>query len=85
MGVNFKDVWVEVEKIIGCGFGFVVVEIFFIFCVKCVFELFLEEVCQFGYNYIGIEYLLFGLICEGEGVVVCVLENFGVDLVKVCI
>lgn len=45
MGVNFKDVWVEVEKIIGCGFGFVVVEIFFIFCVKCVFELFLEEVC----------------------------------------
>lgn len=33
-----------------------------------------------GYNYIGIEYLLFGFLREGEGVVVRVLENLGVDL-----
>lgn len=44
MGVNFKDVWIEVEKIIGCGLGFVVVEILFILRVKRVLELFLEEV-----------------------------------------
>lgn len=44
MGVNFKDVCIEVEKIIGWGLGFVVVEIFFIFWVKWVLEFFFEEV-----------------------------------------
>lgn len=45
MGVMLKDVCIEVEKIIGWGFGFVVVEIFFIFRVKRILELLLEEVC----------------------------------------
>lgn len=61
-GVNFKDVWNEVEKIIGCGFGFILVEIFFIFRVKRMLEIFLEEARKLDYNYIGIEYLLLGLL-----------------------
>lgn len=43
----------------------------------------MDEVCKLGYFYVGIEYILFGLICEGEGVVVCVLNNLGVSFNKV--
>jgi len=39
---------------------------------------------MFNYNYIGIEYILFGLIYEGEGVVVKVLESFGIFFDVVC-
>lgn len=43
MGILLKEVCIEVEKIIGCGFGFVVVEILFMLCVKCVLEFAFEE------------------------------------------
>jgi ATP-dependent Clp protease ATP-binding subunit ClpC len=83
MGVNLKDARVEVEKIIGRGSGFVAVEIPFTPRAKRVLELSLEEARQLGHNYIGTEHLLLGLIREGEGVAVRVLENLGVDLSKV--
>ncbi|WP_094585195.1 ATP-dependent Clp protease ATP-binding subunit [Synechococcus sp. BO 8801] len=83
MGVNLKDARVEVEKIIGRGSGFVAVEIPFTPRAKRVLELSLEEARQLGHNYIGTEHLLLGLIREGEGVAVRVLENLGVDLAKV--
>lgn len=39
---------------------------------------------MFNYNYIGIEYILFGFIYEGEGVVVKVLEFMGILFEDVC-
>jgi|GEM_PF-2120645 len=83
MGVKLKDARIEVEKIIGRGSGFVAVEIPFTTCAKQVFELSLEEARQRGHNYIGTEHLLLGLIREGEGVGVRVLENLGADLARV--
>ena len=83
MGVTLKDARVEVEKVIGRGSGFVAVEIPFTPRAKRVLELSLEEARQLGHNYIGTEHLLLGLIREGEGVAARVLENLGVDLVKV--
>jgi ATP-dependent Clp protease ATP-binding subunit ClpC len=83
MGVTLKDARMEVEKIIGRGSGFVAVEIPFTPRAKRVLELSLEEARQLGHNYIGTEHLLLGLICEGEGVAARVLENLGVDLLKV--
>lgn len=83
MGVTLKDARVGVEKVIGRGSGFVAVEIPFTPRAKRVLELSLEEARQLGHNYIGTEHLLLGLIREGEGVAARVLENLGVDLVKV--
>ena len=83
MNVTLKDARSEVEKVIGKGTGFVAVEIPFTPRAKRVLELSLEEARQLGHNYIGTEHLLLGLIREGEGVAARVLENLGVDLVKV--
>ncbi len=82
MGVTLKDARAEVEKIIGRGSGFVAVEIPFTPRAKRVLELSWDEARQLGHNYIGTEHLLLGLIREGEGVAVRVLENLGVDLNK---
>lgn len=83
MGVNLKDARVEVEKIIGRGSGFVAVEIPFTPRAKRVLDLAWSEAKALGHNYIGTEHLLLGVISEGEGVAVRVLENLGVDLAKV--
>lgn len=83
MGVNLKDARSEVEKIIGRGSGFVAVEIPFTARAKRVLELSLEEARQLGHKNVGTEHLLLGVIREGEGVGVRVLENLGVDLSKV--
>ena len=83
MGVSLKDARIEVEKIIGRGSGDVEAEIPFTPRAKRVLEFSLEEAQQLGHNYIGTEHLLLGLIREGEGVAVRVLENLGVDLSKV--
>ncbi|XP_038999525.1 ATP-dependent Clp protease ATP-binding subunit ClpA homolog CD4B, chloroplastic-like [Hibiscus syriacus] len=79
MGINLKDVRVEVEKIIGRGSGFVAVEIPFTPRAKRVLELSLEEARQLGHNYIGSEHILLGLLREGEGVAAQVLESLGAD------
>ncbi|MFN8673200.1 MAG: ATP-dependent Clp protease ATP-binding subunit [Candidatus Sericytochromatia bacterium] len=83
LGVSLKDARVEVEKIIGRGSGFVAVEIPFTPRAKRVLELSWDEARQLGHNYIGPEHLLLGLIREGEGVAVRVLENLGVELSRV--
>ncbi len=41
-----------------------------------------EEAVRLGHDYIGTEHLLLGLIREGEGLAIKVLENLGVDLKK---
>ncbi len=42
-----------------------------------------EEAQSFQHNYVGTEHLLLGLIREGEGVAVKVLNDLGVELDKV--
>lgn len=79
MGVTLKDARVEVEKLVGRGSGFVAVEIPFTPRAKRVLELALEEARQLGHNYIGTEHLLLGILREGEGVAVRVLQNLRVD------
>jgi ATP-dependent Clp protease ATP-binding subunit ClpC len=41
-----------------------------------------EEALRLGHDYIGTEHLLLGIIREGEGLAVKVLQNLGVDLYK---
>jgi len=42
-----------------------------------------EEAQRFQHNYIGTEHLLLGLVREGDGVAARVLNNMGVELIKV--
>src|SRR5256885_1122193 len=42
-----------------------------------------EEAQRFQHNYIGTEHLLLGLVREGEGGAAKVLNNLGVELIKV--
>ncbi|MBD2120349.1 ATP-dependent Clp protease ATP-binding subunit [Trichocoleus sp. FACHB-262] len=79
LGVSLKDARAEVEKIIGRGSGFVPAELPFTPKVKRVFEAALAEARQLGHNYIGPEHLLLGLIRDGEGVAVKVLERLSID------
>ncbi len=50
---------------------------------KKVLELSLREALQLGHTYIGTEHLLLGLIREGNGVAIQVLQDLGVDMVHV--
>jgi ATP-dependent Clp protease ATP-binding subunit ClpC len=47
---------------------------------KRIFELGFIEARNLGHNYVGTEHLLLGLLAEGEGVAIVVLENLGVDI-----
>ncbi len=78
-GVTLTDARAEVGKIIGRGSGMVPPEIPFTPKVKRVFENSLSEARQLGHSYIAPEHLLLGLIKDGEGVAVRVLQNLGVD------
>jgi ATP-dependent Clp protease ATP-binding subunit ClpC len=81
-GVNLKDARIEVEKIIGRGSGFVAVEIPFTPRAKRLLKLSHEESQQLGHDYVSTEHVLLGLISEGGGVGITVLENLGVDPIK---
>ena len=83
LGVTLKNAQVEVEKIIGRGSRFVPAEIPFTPKARQVFEQSFAEARQLGNNYIGPEHLLLGLIQDGKGVAVKVLENLGVDTSKI--
>ncbi len=50
---------------------------------KKVMGLAVNEARLLGHKYIGTEHLLLGIIREGEGLAVGVLQNLGVDLEKV--
>ncbi len=78
-GISLKDARIEVEKIIGRGSGFVVVEIPFTPRAKRALELSWESARQIRHDYIGTEHLLLGLLDEGGGVANQVLENLGVQ------
>jgi ATP-dependent Clp protease ATP-binding subunit ClpC len=51
--------------------------------MKRVIQLAREEAARLGHNYIGTEHLLLGMIREGDGVGVIVLNNLGIDLDEV--
>jgi ATP-dependent Clp protease ATP-binding subunit ClpC len=47
---------------------------------KKVLELALREALQLGHSYIGTEHILLGLIREGDGVAVTIIQSLGADL-----
>lgn len=50
---------------------------------KRVIELAIDEARNLGHNYIGTEHLLLGILREGGGVAVSVLEGFGINVEQV--
>ena len=48
--------------------------------VKDVISFSREEALRLGHDYIGVEHLLLGIIREGEGVAVKIIENSNIDL-----
>ncbi|QDZ41987.1 ATP-dependent Clp protease ATP-binding subunit [Corynebacterium sp. sy039] len=83
MGISLEAVRQEVEEIIGHGAEPPVGHIPFTTRAKKVLELSLREGLQMGHKYIGTEFLLLGLIREGEGVAAQVLVKLGADLPRV--
>ena len=83
MGISLEAVRQEVEEIIGQGTEPPVGHIPFTPRAKKVLELSLREGLQMGHKYIGTEFLLLGLIIEGEGVAAQVLVKLGADLPRV--
>ena len=83
MGINLDDVRREVIDIIGHGTQPVTGHIPFTPRAKKVLELSLREGLQMGHKYIGTEFLLLGLIREGDGVAAQVLIKLGADLPRV--
>lgn len=77
MNVKLEKARIEVENIIGRGTGNVGAEIPFTLRCKRVLELSLKEAGKLS---ICTEHLLLGLITEGEGVAVRVLETLGINL-----
>ncbi len=83
MGVKLEDARIEVEEIIGLGFGSLAEEIPFTPRCEQVFELSLEEAEQLGYSYASTGHLLLGLLRVEKGVAFTVLENLGVERPKI--
>jgi ATP-dependent Clp protease ATP-binding subunit ClpC len=83
LGVSVEAARGQVRMIIGEGTTAPGHHIPFTPRAKKVLELSLREALQLGHNYIGTEHVLLGLIREGEGVAVQVLEALGADRIHV--
>ena len=83
LGVTLDRARQRVEEIIGRAESRPVGSPPFTPRTKKVLELALREALQLGHNYIGTEHLLLGVVREGNGVAVQVLESLGVDLATV--
>lgn len=83
MGIKLKTARIEVEKIIDRGSAELSEEIPFSPRAKIVLDLSLQEAEQLGHDYVGTEHLLLGLIREGDGVAIRVLENLRIKPPKV--
>jgi ATP-dependent Clp protease ATP-binding subunit ClpC len=79
LNIKLDAVRREIEDVIGQGQAAPRGHIPFTPRAKKVLELSLREALQLGHNYIGTEHILLGLIREGEGVAVQVLEVLGAD------
>jgi ATP-dependent Clp protease ATP-binding subunit ClpA len=82
LGVELNEVRSAVEFIIGRGDRIVLGEIGLTPRAKKVIELAVDEARRLNHHYIGTEHLLLGLLREGEGIAVGVLESLGVNLEK---
>jgi len=81
-GVELMKLRKAVEFILGRGDRLVIGEISFTPRAKKVLELALDEAHRQN-RYIGTEYLLLGLIREGDGIAAGILESLGVNLEEV--
>lgn len=77
-GVGLEAAQREVERNIGHGSG-TPTDLPFTPRAKRTLELAVDQARQLGHNYIGTEHLLLGILCEGQGLAVRVLENLGVN------
>jgi hypothetical protein len=82
-GISLEKVRAQAEEIVGRGGQAPSGHIPFTPRAKTVLELSLREALQLGHNYIGTEHILLGLIREGEGVGVQVINDLGADLTRV--
>ena len=80
LGISLDAVRQQVEEIVGQGQETLSGPALFTPQAKQVFELAAQEALQLGYNYIGTEHILLGLIREGEGIAVKALEALGISL-----
>src|SRR5437016_7955260 len=83
LNISLEAVRQQVEEIIGQGQAAPTGHIPFTPRAKKGLELSLREALQLGHNYIGTDYILLGLIREGEGVAAQVLQKLGADLNRV--
>jgi hypothetical protein len=83
LGVELNKARSAVEFIIGRGDRPVLGDISLTPRAKKVIELAVEEARRLNHNYIGTEHLLLGVVREGEGIAVGVLESLGATGEKV--
>src|ERR1700755_2533491 len=83
LGISLEAVREQVKEIIGRGQSAPSGHIPFTPRAKKVLELSLREADGLGHNYIGTEHILLGLVREGEGVVMQVLERRGVTAERI--
>jgi Clp amino terminal domain, pathogenicity island component/UvrB/uvrC motif len=83
LGISLDAVRQQVEEIIGQGQQAPSGHIPFTPRARKVLELSLREALQLGYNYVGTEHILLGLVREGDGVAAQVLVKLGADLNRV--
>jgi ATP-dependent Clp protease ATP-binding subunit ClpC len=81
-GVGLDAARTEVEETVGRGPAEAEGNIPFTPRAKKVLELSLREALQLGHNYIGSEHVLLGLLREGEGAGVRVLEKLDADFTE---
>ena len=78
-GVDIEDAREEIIELIGEGeYGADILG--FTPRTKRIFELGFIEARNLGHNYVGTEHLLLGLLAEGEGVAIVVLNKLGVNI-----
>ena len=82
LGVELNKARSAVEFIIGRGDRIVLDEIGLTPRAKKVIELAVDEARRLNHYYIGTEHILLGMLREGDGIGVGVLESFGVNLEK---
>jgi ATP-dependent Clp protease ATP-binding subunit ClpC len=81
--VTYDDVRAQVSRIVGSGDEVTTGQIPFTPRAKRVLELSLREALLLGHNHIGTEHILLGLVREGDGVAMRILQDFQLDADKV--
>jgi ATP-dependent Clp protease ATP-binding subunit ClpC len=83
-GVTLEQARIEVEKIIGRGSDFAILDFPFTPKASRAIDLALEEAEQLKHNYIGAEHLLLGTLRIEDGTALQVLSALGVDATEIC-